>query len=79
MGFGDVKLALLLGVLSGYPGIVVTLAAAFLTGAGAGVILILIGKKTLKSHVPFGPFLIAGQIISLVWGETIVAWWKGFL
>lgn len=79
MGFGDVKLACFLGLLSGPVGVIVTLAGAFLTGAGVGVILILTKKKTLKSHVPFGPFLIAGLSISLVWGEKIVAWWKGFI
>jgi leader peptidase (prepilin peptidase)/N-methyltransferase len=79
MGLGDVKLAFLLGFLSGFPGIAVTLTVAFLTGAGAGVILILTGKKTLKSHVPFGPFLILGQFASLVWGQSMVTWWKGFI
>jgi len=79
MGLGDVKLAFLLGFISGFPGVVVTLALAFLTGACTGVILILTGKKTLKSHVPFGPFLIAGLAVYLEWGVTIVAWWKGFI
>jgi leader peptidase (prepilin peptidase) / N-methyltransferase len=79
MGFGDVKLVVLLGILVGYPGIIISLYIAFLTGAVAGVILILIRHKTFKSIVPFGPFLIAGTIISLVWQSQILEWWKGFI
>ncbi len=79
MGFGDVKLAFLLGLLLGYPRIVVALYSAFLTGATLGVILILKGKKSLKSKIAFGPFLIAGALIALFWSDTILLWWKEFL
>ena len=79
MGFGDVKLAFLLGLLLGYPKIVVALYTAFLTGATLGVILILKGKRTLKSKIAFGPFLIAGTLIALLWSDIILLWWKKLL
>ena len=79
MGLGDVKLAFLLGLLLGYPGIIVGLYAAFLTGAGAGVILMIGKYKTWKSRVAFGPFLIIGAVITLVWKTQILAWWGNFL
>lgn len=79
MGLGDVKLAFLLGLLLGYPGILVGLYAAFLTGATAGVILMMVGKKTLKSTIAFGPFLIIGTMIALVFQVPIIAWWKGLM
>lgn len=79
MGFGDVKLSLVLGLLLGFPRVVVALYAAFLTGATAGVILILTGKKKLKSKIAFGPFLLLGAAVALVWGNSISAWWKGML
>ena len=79
MGFGDVKLAFLLGLLLGYPKIVVALYTAFLTGATVGVILILKGKRTLKSKIAFGPFLIAGTLIALLWSDIILLWWKELL
>ncbi len=79
MGLGDVKLALLLGFLLGFPKIVVALYIAFLTGAAYGVILILIGKKSLKTRIAFGPFLVLGTLITIIWGGSIIAWWKGLL
>lgn len=79
MGFGDVKLAFLLGLLLGYPRIVVALYSAFLTGALSGVILILKGKKSLKSKIAFGPFLIVGALIALLWSQTILLLWKELL
>ena len=79
MGLGDVKLAFFLGLLLGYPGIIVGLYAAFLTGAGAGVILMIGKYKTWKSRVAFGPFLIIGAVITLVWKAQILAWWGNFL
>ncbi len=67
MGFGDVKLAAVLGLFLGYPRIIVAVYAAFLTGAAVGVILMLAGKKGWKSKIAFGPFLILGTVVSLLW------------
>jgi leader peptidase (prepilin peptidase)/N-methyltransferase len=75
MGLGDVKLAVLMGLLLGYPAIIVALYLAFLTGAVTGVILILSGKKKVREHIPFGPFLVAGTVIALAYGDRISAWW----
>ena len=72
MGFGDVKLAFLMGLVLGFPKIVVAFYLAFLTGAFIGVILILLGKAKLKQKIAFGPFLVFGTIFSLLWGEKIV-------
>jgi len=79
MGLGDVKLAFLLGLLLGFPQIIVALYVAFLTGALVGVILILRGKKSLKSHVPFGPFLILGYVVSVIFGAQLYALWSHFV
>ncbi len=68
MGFGDVKLALFLGILLGWPGTFLAIYIAFLTGAIAALILILWGKKQFfGSTIPFGPFLIIGATISWFW------------
>lgn len=79
MGFGDVKLVFVIGLVTGFPGIVLALYTAFLTGAAASVILIIGGKKTLKSIVPFGPFLIIGAVASILWHQAFITWWKGFI
>lgn len=73
MGFGDVKLAFLMGLFLGFPKIVIALYLAFLTGAVAGVILILWGKKKLRgSTIPFGPFLVLATLITFFWGSFIL-------
>jgi leader peptidase (prepilin peptidase)/N-methyltransferase len=72
LGGGDIKLVFLLGLFLGFPGIVISLYIAFLTGALVGIILILWGKKRFKTAtLPFGPFLILGTIFSLFWGNLI--------
>src|SRR3989344_4261908 len=74
MGFGDVVLAFFMGLLLGFPNIIVSLYVAFLTGTIISLILILGGKKKFfGSTIPFGPFLILGTYISLFWGDMIVA------
>lgn len=67
MGFGDVKFAFLMGLLLGFPGVVLSLYISFLTGAFVGVILMIEKKKGWKSAIAFGPFLVLGTVIVLVW------------
>jgi len=76
MGDGDIYLAFLLAFLVGYPLVFVFFYAAFLTGAVVGVILILGRKKSLKTHIPFGPFLIWGYFVALIWGVRIIGMWR---
>jgi len=75
MGVGDIKLAFLMGLVLGFPNILVALFSAFLLGAIIGIGLIISGKKTLKSEVPFGPFLVTGTFIALFWGQEIINWY----
>jgi leader peptidase (prepilin peptidase) / N-methyltransferase len=78
MGFGDVKLALLLGLVLGFPKAVIAVFTAFLTGALVGVILIIARQKKLKSKIAFGPFLILGLVFSLGFGNIIWQWFLGY-
>ncbi|MBU3942406.1 prepilin peptidase [Patescibacteria group bacterium] len=79
IGFGDVKLAILMGLLVGFPNILIALFSAFLLGAIVGLGLISLKKKTLKSEVPFGPFLIIGIYIALFFGDKIINWYMNML
>lgn len=76
LGFGDVKLAFVIGLLLGYPSAVVGLYVAFLTGALVGVILMILRFARMKSRIAFGPFLLLGAIISIWFGERILNWWN---
>ena len=67
IGFGDVKYAFVMGLLLGFPGIIIGLYIAFLTGALIALILIVGRKKTFGSTISFGPFLVLGTFIALFW------------
>ncbi|MDP3958450.1 MAG: prepilin peptidase [bacterium] len=68
MGLGDAKLALGLGWLLGAAGSVMAFLFAFWTGAAvAAVLLFLRGRRfTMKSEIPFAPFLVLGTGIALL-------------
>lgn len=75
MGLGDVKLAVLLGMMTPFPDIFITLFFAFIIGSIYGLLQVAYHQKTLKSELPFGPFLIIGLYISLFWGDKIINWY----
>ncbi len=79
MGFGDVKLAILLGLVLGFPNILTGLFLAFLFGAIIGVVLMALKKKELNSKIPFGPFLIAGTFMAILWGQQLMQWYLNLL
>ncbi len=79
MGLGDAKLGALMGLVLGFPLILVALLLAFIAGGLSGIVLILMGKKTLKSHLPFGPFLALCALFVLLWGQNLVEWYLSAL
>jgi leader peptidase (prepilin peptidase)/N-methyltransferase len=72
MGLGDVKLVFFLGLFLGWPNILVALFLAFFVGAIVGLILIALGIKSLKSEVPFGPFLVSGTFLAIFFGQQLI-------
>jgi len=72
MGLGDVKFAVLGGLIVGLKLSLIWLFLAFLTGAVAGIILILVKKAGLKSKIAFGPFLIIAIPLALIFGDKIL-------
>lgn len=80
MGFGDVKLAFVLGLALGWLGwgeLVLGLFCGFLAGAMVGVALIALRRRGRKDHLPFGPFLAFGTLVVLLWGDVILRWYRG--
>jgi prepilin signal peptidase PulO-like enzyme (type II secretory pathway) len=75
MGIGDIKLTFFMGLFLGFPNILVAIFLSFILGAIIGIELIISGKKTLKSEIPFGPFLVTGTIIGFFWGQEIINWY----
>jgi prepilin signal peptidase PulO-like enzyme (type II secretory pathway) len=76
MGFGDFKLSILMGLILGWPKILVSLFFAFFSGAIFGLILIFLKRKTMKSQIPFAPFLVSGTFFALFFGEEIINWYS---
>jgi leader peptidase (prepilin peptidase)/N-methyltransferase len=80
MGFGDVKLAFVLGLVLGWLGwseLVLGLFCGFLAGALVGLTLIVLRHRGRKDHLPFGPFLAFGTLVVLLWGDVILRWYRG--
>ncbi len=74
MGMGDVKLTLMLGAFL-VKDIIFALFAGFILGAIAGIILIIIKRKTVKQFIPFGPFLSAGAMMAFFIGDIVAKWY----
>jgi leader peptidase (prepilin peptidase)/N-methyltransferase len=74
MGFGDVKLAGLLGLYLGWLGwgdLVVGAFAAFLLGGLFSVGLMIFRRAGRKTAIPFGPWMLLGAWIAILFGNTI--------
>lgn len=72
MGFGDVVFVLSMGLVLGIPGILYGLYISFITGALISLILVVLKKKRLRGGtIPFGPFLVLGTFIMMIWGGEI--------
>ena len=71
MGWGDVKLAALLGLLVGLPGIVVGLWMSAVAGGLVGGGLLLLRIRGRKDALPFAPFMTLGAVIALPAGRQI--------
>ncbi|TAN59749.1 prepilin peptidase [bacterium] len=75
MGGGDVKLLAMIGAFLGWKGALLTLFAGSLIGALAGGVVILTSGKSSKHPIPFGPFLAAGALIHLFFGDALIRWY----
>lgn len=79
MGWGDALFGILMGIILGYPSIVIALIISFLTGGFISLALIIIQKKTIKSYLPFVPFLSFGTLAVLLFGDIIIKWYLALL
>lgn len=79
MGWGDVKLAALIGLATGFPLVFVAVVMASMLGGIVAVALLITKKKGRKETIPFGPFLVTAASITLLWGSSILSWYLGFM
>jgi len=74
LGGGDVKLAAFVGLITGFPLVIEALVLTILIGAAVSLILLITRVRSLRDPIPYGPFLIAGAIVTLLWGYPIAEW-----
>ena len=75
MGLGDVKLGLLVGLVNGFPLNIIAIFLGFVIGAVYSLVLMSLGKKSLKDTVAFGPFLIIASLVTLTYGSNLLNWY----
>lgn len=78
MGFGDVKLAFVLGTFLGFAGgighALTGMFLSFMLGGVLGIALLLRGRNR-KTEVPFGPFLAGGTVLAIFVAENLLDWY----
>jgi leader peptidase (prepilin peptidase)/N-methyltransferase len=76
MGFGDVKLAGVLGLYTAWVGWgawTVGLFLGFVYGGVFGIVLMALGKAGRRTKVPYGPFMLLGALTGILAGPDLAA------
>jgi len=79
-GFGDVTLGAFIGLITGLPGVFFALLITLLS-AGLGAALywfiraVIQRRYTLFTAIPYGPFLVLGGFVMMVYGREILHWY----
>ena len=77
IGWGDVKMAGLIGLATGSPIVFIAIISSIIAGGLIAGILLLLSVKKRGDTIPFGPFLCLGAMAGLLWGSTIYDWYIG--
>ncbi|MFC1910327.1 prepilin peptidase [Chloroflexota bacterium] len=78
MGWGDVKLAALIGLCVGFPQVLVAILMGIILGGFIAGLLLLLKIRKRKDAIPFGPFLALSSIATIIWGHGILGWYLSF-
>jgi leader peptidase (prepilin peptidase)/N-methyltransferase len=76
MGYGDVRLAGLLGLYLGWLGwsaLVTGGFFGFVVGGVGGVVVMALRRGSLKSQIPYGPYMLVGAWLGAVWGPQVAS------
>jgi leader peptidase (prepilin peptidase) / N-methyltransferase len=79
LGGGDIRVGAIMGLVLGFPKVLVALFLAYCIGSVFSAIGLIMKKIRLKSAIPFGPFLFLGTYIAMIWGDKILNWYLGLI
>jgi len=79
MGWGDVKLAGLIGLATGFPLVFLAIIMGAILGGIVAVALLIAKRRNFKGTIPFGPFLALAAMVTLLWGTNILNWYLGLM
>lgn len=79
MGMGDIKLGALVGLMTGFPAVLVALLLSVISGALVSVFLLIIGLKKRQDSLPFATFITASTMVALLRGEMLWHWYLRLL
>jgi leader peptidase (prepilin peptidase) / N-methyltransferase len=77
MGGGDIKLLAMIGVFLGWKPALLTIMIGSLIGSVVGITLMAARIIKRDEYIPFGPFLVAGAVLSMFFAQPILAWYQG--
>jgi leader peptidase (prepilin peptidase)/N-methyltransferase len=79
LGFGDVNLAGLIGAMVAFPLIGVALWSGVVLGGIVGGVLLASGVRKRGQHIPFGPYLAGGAVVTFFYGRAFLDWYLELL
>jgi len=75
MGLGDVKLGALVGLMTGFPLVILTILISWIVGGLTAALLLALKIKQPKDAIPSGTFLAVSAMAILLWGQPIWQWY----
>ncbi|MDF2524766.1 MAG: Prepilin peptidase [Clostridiales bacterium] len=75
MGMGDIKIMAPIGMFLGWKLSVIVLLTAVISGGLISAILLIFKVVNRKDTIPFGPFIVLGSLIALLWGWDFIYWY----
>ena len=75
MGWGDVKMAALIGLMVGFPLVIEALLLSWISGGVVAAILLALKLKGTKDRIPSATFMAVATMVTLLWGQAIYRWW----
>ena len=79
MGRGDLKFLAAIGAFLGWHAVLFSVFAGSLLGSIVGLVTLVIGKRVWSAKLPFGPYLAAGALVWMFFGEALIGWYAGLL